>query len=280
MQPDIVVLPENTRGDDIIMGDLHGSLSLLQSQLQKLKPEDRLFMVGDLIDRGENSLGVLELIKTINQKRKAANLAPQIYITRGNHEDMFLNYLAIRLGISKIEPIEAEAVFENYLLNGGEWAEAVDDKTLKEQKKFLDSLPYIIHVKGKKPFNIVHADMPFDDKTLLDLIAKKQWRLSESQKEYATWAREESMHIPIVSSGRNKKSLPTYCGHSIRGGVRSNTNHINLDIGSFECEALCAVNHTQKKCFIITKNNSLDPALQIFIEKINKHLAPSKRVRK
>jgi Calcineurin-like phosphoesterase len=280
MHPDIVALPGNTRGDDIIIGDLHGSLFLLQAQLQALKPEDRLFMVGDLIDRGENSLGVLELIKSINQKRKAANLAPQIYITRGNHEDMFLNYLDNRLNISMVEPMEAEAIAENYMMNGGEWTESVDDKTLKEQKKFLESLPYIIHVKGKKPFNIVHADMPFDDKTLRDLIAKKQLSLTEDQKHYATWARKESMLIPIVPTGRNKKSLPTYCGHSIRGGVRGNTNHINLDIGSFESEALCAVNHTQKKCFPVTKNNSIDPALQVFIEKINKHLAPSKRARK
>jgi len=60
----ILKLPTNTTGKDFVVGDLHGCYDLLESLLGAVsfdKSKDRLFSVGDLIDRGPNSLRCLRI---------------------------------------------------------------------------------------------------------------------------------------------------------------------------------------------------------------------------
>lgn len=55
----------NVSGRDFICGDIHGCYSLLYSELDKLnfdESKDRLFCTGDLVDRGPESLDVLDII--------------------------------------------------------------------------------------------------------------------------------------------------------------------------------------------------------------------------
>jgi len=64
--PKIVSQPANTLGRDFIVGDLHGCRSLLEDLLAEVAfdgARDRLFSVGDLVDRGPDSEGCLELLK-------------------------------------------------------------------------------------------------------------------------------------------------------------------------------------------------------------------------
>ena len=62
--PDIVVLPENEKGHDKVIGDVHGGLTAFKQWIKTLRPGDRGFCVGDLVDRGEKggSVGVIEAI--------------------------------------------------------------------------------------------------------------------------------------------------------------------------------------------------------------------------
>ena len=78
-------LPANTVGRDFIVGDLHGCLDLLHAELARLQFEpakDRLFSVGDLADRGPDSMGCLRLLRE-----------PWFHAVRGNHEDMLIAYV-------------------------------------------------------------------------------------------------------------------------------------------------------------------------------------------
>ncbi len=80
----ILYLEKNDIGHDFIVGDIHGRLSALQKLLDKVcfdTDRDRLFCVGDMIDCGEDSMGVLKLAKN----------SPWFYTTIGNHEDMLLS---------------------------------------------------------------------------------------------------------------------------------------------------------------------------------------------
>ncbi|MGA9754411.1 MAG: metallophosphoesterase family protein [Desulfobaccales bacterium] len=75
------------------IGDIHGSLESLERLLDKINPDltqDRLLFVGDYIDRGPQSKGVVDYIIRLQ------NLAPpgQIICLKGNHEAMFLDFLA------------------------------------------------------------------------------------------------------------------------------------------------------------------------------------------
>lgn len=77
------------------IGDVHGRLDLLRNLLDRIdrdsceRPCEREFVVflGDLIDRGPDSCGVLELLRTI-----ASNLPNPVFLM-GNHEEMMLRVL-------------------------------------------------------------------------------------------------------------------------------------------------------------------------------------------
>lgn len=58
MMNSVLSLPINTRGRDIVVGDIHGEFRQLKQSLQKVgfdKNIDRIISVGDLVDKGEDS---------------------------------------------------------------------------------------------------------------------------------------------------------------------------------------------------------------------------------
>lgn len=73
-----------------IIGDVHGMLESLQSLINKLdlQPADKLIFVGDLIDKGPDSAGVVQYVDHLQQK------APNnVILVEGNHEDRMRRYL-------------------------------------------------------------------------------------------------------------------------------------------------------------------------------------------
>lgn len=79
------IFTPNTAGRDFVVGDLHGCFGLLMLALDKLAfdfKRDRLFSVGDLIDRGEQSEQCLKLLDE-----------PWMHAIAGNHEYMFIEML-------------------------------------------------------------------------------------------------------------------------------------------------------------------------------------------
>lgn len=73
------------RGRLFGFGDVHGCLHALDVLLDTIQPtpDDHLVFVGDLIDKGRDSAGVLERILEFQQKTR-------ITLVRGNHEEMLL----------------------------------------------------------------------------------------------------------------------------------------------------------------------------------------------
>jgi serine/threonine protein phosphatase 1 len=73
------------------IGDIHGGAKTLHALLGRLglrRREDRLYLLGDLIDRGPDSRGVLDTI--INLRGAGFTVRP----VRGNHEDMLLRNIS------------------------------------------------------------------------------------------------------------------------------------------------------------------------------------------
>lgn len=66
-----------------VIGDVHGCIRQLQNLLPKIPRDHRVILVGDYVDRGENSADVLRLIQN----------RPEFICLKGNHEDMMLNFL-------------------------------------------------------------------------------------------------------------------------------------------------------------------------------------------
>jgi serine/threonine protein phosphatase 1 len=71
------------------IGDIHGQVTMLHNLLLQLYPclrdEDQLLFLGDYIDRGEDSRGVIELLLELRHHR------PNTIFLRGNHEQMMLD---------------------------------------------------------------------------------------------------------------------------------------------------------------------------------------------
>lgn len=72
----------------IIIGDVHGCLFELQELLQKcaLRQGDRLIFLGDLVQKGPDSAGVLRFIR-------ALSVSYPVQVLIGNHDEKFLRYL-------------------------------------------------------------------------------------------------------------------------------------------------------------------------------------------
>ena len=74
----------------IVIGDVHGCLDELQQlvEILKIQEEDEVVFVGDLLDKGPDSLGVWRFV----QDAKNFNQAKLIFVW-GNHEDKHYRYL-------------------------------------------------------------------------------------------------------------------------------------------------------------------------------------------
>jgi serine/threonine protein phosphatase 1 len=136
----------NTCGRDFFVGDLHGEYRLLQEALQGVdfdRAKDRLFSVGDLIDRGEASLDCLSLARE-----------PWFFAVRGNHEVMAQAALQEGRG----------SAWDSWMLNGGDW---ILNEDAREVRALLDEalnhLPYArqVEVAGRQ-VGMVHAEPPED----------------------------------------------------------------------------------------------------------------------
>lgn len=66
-----------------VLGDVHGRLDLLERLLPRLPQDHQVFLVGDVIDRGEQSAQVLRYLMQ----------RPEITCLKGNHEAMLLDFL-------------------------------------------------------------------------------------------------------------------------------------------------------------------------------------------
>lgn len=88
----------NLGGRRIAIGDIHGCyhtlVSLIQNQL-KINKNDQIFLLGDIIDKGNDSALVLDLIIDLQKK------GYQIFPLKGNHEEQLL--LAYKCGFDFFE---------------------------------------------------------------------------------------------------------------------------------------------------------------------------------
>jgi len=133
---------KNEIGNDFIVGDIHGCFSKLENALAKIgfNPEcDRLFSVGDMVDRGDESERTLEFLAS-----------PWFHSVRGNHEQM-----AIDDARKGNDP-------NWYASNGGAWFMALPDEKKQKFADIFDELPFAIEVETDRGLiGIVHADCPF-----------------------------------------------------------------------------------------------------------------------
>ena len=202
----------NRKGRDFVVGDLHGAFRVLDEALAKVRFDpgcDRLFSVGDLIDRGPKSTRCLEFLDK-----------PWFHAVRGNHEDDLLD-----LYPADDYALRVAAQWAPYLA----WWLDVPQGQRQEILTALSRLPLAIEValpQGRA--GIVHADVP----------AGMDWdiflaRLESRDKQVrgtALWGRarvNQEIGEPVPGVSR------VFVGHTILWeGMRRYGNVFVIDTGA------------------------------------------------
>lgn len=162
-------IPPNPVGNDWICSDVHGEFQLLIGLLGDLGFEpakDRLFMLGDVIDRGSESLRTLEWVLN----------APYCHSVLGNHELLFW-------------ASQSDAVWtgKHYSI-GGQWAAGLSfGKHEFLAKSIEEKLPLTMTLNTDSGrIGLVHAQAPVADWQQLATL-----EFTESVAKNCTW---ETLH--------------------------------------------------------------------------------------
>lgn len=192
----------NKYRDVYIVGDIHGEYYKLLRQLNDIgfdTSQDLLIGVGDLVDRGMNSL-------------ECAFLPDEAWFETvyGNHEDFCVK------GYSDYK-------FEFYHKmsnNGGAWFYQQIDETKNAIVELFKTLPYLIELElnGKK-YGIVHADLPYEDWEYVKACVENDDMIDDRKvRDWCIWARElvdrDYIHIAQIDQ--------VFIGHTPVGSKAKN----------------------------------------------------------
>jgi len=140
-----------------VIGDIHGCIRETEALLthlerkEKLSEKDLVVFLGDYIDRGADSRQVIEMM--LNFRRRY----PGTVYLKGNHEDMFLDYLGFggRLGEVYLQNGGVETV-HSYGVSVYDYPDIVSEAMPAEHLKFLQELEAIVKIED---FLCVHAGL-------------------------------------------------------------------------------------------------------------------------
>lgn len=138
-------IPLSTKKRHFVVGDIHGRYATFLNLLEEIeynKETDIIYSVGDLIDRGEDSVATVEFFKQSNT-----------HAVLGNHEQMIVNQRDWR-DIWMYPPNGGPATLASLKEYGYE---------LKWLENFCKKLPICIDVgeeDEENAFRIIHAECP------------------------------------------------------------------------------------------------------------------------
>ncbi len=208
----------NTQGRDFVVGDIHGCYDEFMMALKKIGfnfEKDRIFSVGDIIDRGTNNVKSMTLIDE-----------PWFFLILGNHEAML-----------------KEKYFYNAERNGTLWAKEIYEDVNNENHKQLimfinklKNLPYVFYIKGKgnKEYVVTHAELPFkfyhEEDITLDELKKDENKDYFSSLDFrecnVLWGRSQHMWNDVIYGVDW-----VFHGHTIFDTPHIAGNRCHIDLG-------------------------------------------------
>ncbi|MFC4293977.1 metallophosphoesterase family protein [Novosphingobium tardum] len=226
--PERPAIPTGKRAYAI--GDVHGRLDLLEQLVETIAADDaarepaetHLILLGDLIDRGPQSRGVLDFLMT------PPDFAHELVLLRGNHEQFLIDVLASPRDVwggwlqhGGRQTLASYGVPERLAMGdpqrfGRALADAIPVSHLKmiEQMKLSYSMgDYLFVHAGVRP------GVPLDRQSTRDLLTIRD-----------EFLRSERDHGAVVVHG-----------HSIIESVEELPNRIGLDTGAYRSGKLSAL---------------------------------------
>ncbi|RED26930.1 serine/threonine protein phosphatase 1 [Flavobacterium cutihirudinis] len=184
-----------------VISDIHGNNVAFRKALKhvKLKKTDRLIILGDFIDRGEDSKGVLDTILLLKEHNF------DLVCLKGNHEQMLLD------------------AFDN-VNNLNSWIKNGGEKTLlsfltssinKIPSKYIDLIKSFAYYYENENFVFVHASLNMTIENPFTDIETILWEREPFKYYNENWIKNRILihgHSPtaqnvIVSSIENKNKI-------------------------------------------------------------------------
>jgi len=266
---------ENLKGRDFIVGDLHGCADELMRLLEEAKfdlSKDRLFCVGDLADRGPNSLECCNLLQE-----------PWFYLTLGNHDEVLMYAICSTFPAPSENErwIDCMGNHEAYLeilkRNSAQWAIKMirkkDERLIPIAQELLKA-PLIITV-GKPPvrFNVVHSGFYRDGYSITDGIIDTMafddhFDWSEYLVQSRWLAKLPEVEHPVYAPDLSR----TYCGHTPVFRPVKVYSHYCIDTGSGHTPEsqkplrMTLVDHRAEKVYSVDTQARKPPAWKLWLK--------------
>ncbi|MEH0156308.1 metallophosphoesterase family protein [Limibacter armeniacum] len=132
-------------GRRLVVSDIHGCIRTFLRLLDRveLTKSDQLFLLGDYIDRGPNSKAVIDTLLDLKEE------GYQLYMLRGNHEQMLLDYLSLPAEELEqyVKTCRTNNLFDKHM------------QMLEPYKTWMSSLPFYFDLGD---YYLVHAGFNFE----------------------------------------------------------------------------------------------------------------------
>jgi len=212
-----------------VVGDIHGRLDLYETLIEAIeadiaaRPDTNVTVVllGDLIDRGPDSAGVIARSKQWQGSRKVRILA-------GNHEEMFLQ---------SFDDIE---VLRHFLKHGGKETILSFGLSAKEYRKLdlnelFSALPGLVPAESRAFVLGFEEMIEAGDYVFVHAGINPELPLEEQSRSDLLWIRERFL--------RHKGGYPKTVihGHTIFDDIERKRDRIGLDTGAFRTGVLTAL---------------------------------------
>jgi serine/threonine protein phosphatase 1 len=165
-------IERNTEGRDFAVGDIHGHFTRLQESLDRIcfdTAVDRLFSVGDLVDRGPESKRSLDWLAK-----------PWFFAVQGNHEALAVQHVQYQ-----------NLDYQMYRASGGTWFLKLSSEDQQRYAARFAQMPIAIEIDtALGAVGIVHADCPPPSWKSLREKLLGPWPEADEAGQYCQWSRE------------------------------------------------------------------------------------------
>jgi serine/threonine protein phosphatase 1 len=214
------------------IGDVHGRNDLLQSLLAQIEADDaergqaetQLIFLGDLVDRGPDSAGVIETAMALRASGR------NVRYLLGNHEEVFLAACQKRdeKTLRYFMRIGGDATIQSYPITRAEYLE-LDHQQLAERLATLVPQTHLDFLRGFED-QIIIGDYAFVHAGIRPGVP-----LSEQKRSDMRWIREE------FTGHRGDLEKVVIYGHTIYDKVEERGSRIGIDTGAFASGRLTAI---------------------------------------
>jgi serine/threonine protein phosphatase 1 len=211
------------------VGDVHGRLDLFEALIAAIERDDAeappadttVVLLGDLVDRGPDSAGVVARARAWQAERRVRLLA-------GNHEEMFLFAL------------EDVAVLRHFLRHGGRQTALsygiprakYDGATMEEVQAMLVAA---VPIEDRRFLAAARNYLVAGDYLFVHAGIAPQVPLDEQEEHHLRWIRE-----PFLDHTEPHDHFVVH-GHTITETIDERPNRIGIDTGAYRSGCLTAL---------------------------------------